>query len=187
MTGLARVFDAEFPPSVAPPGCAGVLGYLGGNNAGNVWTLTDWEGFAHLAQFPAWVPAPDENPKASAVRAANAMRQLGWAPWQENRRVVIADLETMTLPGWYQQFAGEIAQQGFSSCAYGSLSTVLANAAADVWAAAFPGDGPALEPGQTMHAHQWLANIPFMGTQVDYSVVDEWLMARAGTGPRHAS
>lgn len=29
------------------------------------------------------------------------------------------------------------------------------------------------------------ANAPFANTQVDYSVVDEWLFSRGGQGPRH--
>ena len=179
MTGLARVFDAEFPPAEAPPGCAGVLGYLGGGRAANVWTLEEWDRFAHLIQFPAWVPDPIENPAATAARAGVALRSLGWAPWQDNRRVIVCDLETEIEPGWYQSFASGISAQGYTAVAYGSLSTILANAAADVWVAAWDGD-PVLEPGQTIHAHQYQAS-----ASVDFSVVDDWLMARGGQGPRH--
>ena len=61
---------------------------------------------------------------------------------------------------------------------------MLANAASDVWAAAW--DGEAVIPaGQTIHGHQDQANVPYAGTQVDYSVIDAWLYERGGVGPRH--
>ena len=177
---LYRCFDAAFPPATAPPGCSAVLGYIGRNGyTPHVWTLPEWDRFAHLIQFPAYVPDPSENPKAAAVRATQAMRDLGWAPWQDARRVVVFDLETLILPAWYQQAAAEVAQQGYAACAYGSESTILANAAADVWLAAWNGN-PVLEPGQTIHAHQYANAGPF-----DVSVVDDWLFARGGQGPRH--
>lgn len=185
MPGLFKVFDAANPPATAPPGCAGVLGYIGGARAARIWTLPEWERFAGLAQFPAWVPdTAQENPQASAVRAGNAMRGLGWAPWQADRRVLVTDLETQVVARWFQQFAAELEQQGFTAVAYGSESAIADNFAADNWVAAWDGAAQLL-PGQTIHAHQYQANVSFGGTQVDYSTVDDWLFARAGVGPRH--
>ena len=181
MTGLSRVFDAAFPPQAAPPGVTGVLGYLGGPRAAHVWTLGEWQRFGTLLQFPCWVPATaTDNPVQSAIQACNAAKELGWAPMQAAKRVIVCDLETEVVRAWYAMFAAEVEQQGFTSVAYGSLSTILANAASDVWVAAWDGT-PALLPGQTVHAHQY-----FAGNTLDYSVCDEWLMARGGQGPRHA-
>ena len=180
MTGLYRVFDAATPPVQAPPGCQGVLGYIGGKRAAHVWTLAEWQRFAVLVQFPAWVPdLTAEQPVPSAVAACHTMQSIGWAPFQAAKRVIVCDLETDVARGWYAQFAAEVEQQGFTSVAYGSLSTVLENAAADVWVAAWDGSATLLA-GQTIHAHQYAA-----GQSLDFSVADEWLFARGGQGPRH--
>ena len=185
MTGLYRAFDAATPPGHAPPGCPAVLGYIGGKRATRGWTLAEWQRFGHLRQFPAWVPdTRGENPVQSAADACRAMKALGWAPNQPARRVVVCDLETEIVPQWYQIFAGGVQLAGFEAIAYGSLSTVGGNLAADVWVAAFDGSA-ALPPGQTVHAHQYAADVPFGGTQVDYSMMDEWLFDRGGRGPRH--
>lgn len=183
--GLFRVFDAATPPKTAPPGCQGVLGYIGGLRATRIWLLEEWDWFAHLVQFPAWVPdVHSESPVVSANLACNAAEKLGWAPWQADKRAIVCDLETDIARGWYAQFAGEVEQRGFTSVAYGSLSTVLENAAAEVLAAGWDG-AAVLLPGQTIHGHQYQANVPFEGTEVDFSVVDGWLFARGGQGARH--
>ena len=182
MTGLYRVFDAATPPQTAPAGCQGVLGYIGGARAARVWTLEEWQRFVHLVQFPAWVPDPvTEVPAHSAQNAVAAAKALGWAPWMSPaKRAIICDLETDVVRGWYAAFAAEVEQRGFTAVAYGSLSTVLENAAAAVWVAAWDGSAVLL-PGQTVHAHQYQA-----GRLMDFSVVDDWLSARGGQGPRHA-
>lgn len=186
MTGLYRAFDAATPPEHAPPGCPAVLGYIGGKRAARVWTLAEWQRFAGLRQFPAYVPdVRHEDPAAAAKTAAAEMRSLGWAPGQPARRVIICDLETEVVPQWYQTFAAAVQLAGFEAVAYGSLSTVGGNLAADVWVAAFDGSA-ALLPGQTVHAHQYAADVASGGTRVDYSVMDEWLFDRGGQGPRHA-
>lgn len=178
--GLHWVFDAAYPPAAAPPGCTGVLGYIGGKRAANVWTLEEWQRFGRLVQFPCYVPdLAAEKPGFAALNACLFAKHLGWAPWQSAKRVIVCDLETEVVPAWYAQFAGEVEHQGFTACAYGSLSTVLGNAASDVWAASWDGSAVLL-PGQTIHAHQYQA-----GQSVDLSVVDDWLFARGGQGPRH--
>lgn len=185
MTGLYRVFDAATPPGQAPSGCQGVLGYIGGARAENVWTLAEWQRFARLAQFPAYVPdVTAEKPADAALKACTLAAALGWAPWQQAKRAIICDLETDIVRGWYAQFAAEVEQQGFTSVAYGSLSTVLENAASEVWVAAWDGSATLL-PGQTVHAHQYAAGAPDGKVLVDFSVMDAWLFDRGGQGPRH--
>src|SRR5271163_4123547 len=60
---LAHCFDAEFPPTVAPPHCTAVLGYIGGPLAARVWTLEEWDRFAGLRQFPCYVPEEAVDPE----------------------------------------------------------------------------------------------------------------------------
>ncbi|MGA9367276.1 MAG: hypothetical protein WBV35_07450, partial [Steroidobacteraceae bacterium] len=94
-------------------------------------------------------------------------------------------LETLSNATWWQTCAAAVSDGGFIAVAYGSLSTVLLNAASDVWVGNWK-DGVVPQAGQTVHGTQYQANAPFNGTFVDYSVIDEWLMARGGVGPRHA-
>jgi hypothetical protein len=186
MTGLYRVFDAATPPETPPPGVQGVLGYIGGQRATRTWTLDDWLRFKDLKQYPGYVPDfTAQKPGPAADEACQLMRNLGWAPYQPGRRALICDLETLNERAWYAMFAGHVFNAGFTAVAYGSLSTVLENAAEDVIVAAWDGN-PALVPGQTIHGHQHTANVPFGGTVVDFSAFDDWLWARGGQGPRHA-
>lgn len=181
MTGLYRVFDAAYPPAAAPPGVQGVLGYIGGGRATHQWKLTEWDRFARLVQFPCYVPDfSTETAQTAADSAVMLMKESGWAPFQTPRRVVVVDLETLNERNWYAAFASRVETQGFTAAAYGSLSTVLENAAGDVWAAAWDGSAT-LMSGQTIHGHQYTAS-----NAIDYSVVDDWLFARGGQGPRHA-
>lgn len=182
---LYRVFDAAYPPPAPPPGCTGVLGYIGGSRAAHVWPATAWKPFRNLRQFPCWVPATTDNAAEAGRFAVRAALELGWAPGPTvGPRVIVCDLEAAGNRAWYAAWAGEVAGGGFTPVVYGSLSTVLQNAASDVWAAAW--DGEAVIPaGQTIHGHQDQANVPYAGTQVDYSVIDAWLYERGGVGPRH--
>ncbi len=181
---IAKVFDAAYPPQSAPPGCAGVLGYIGGARATRVWTVAEWQRFGHLRQYPCWVPRVGDDPAAEAHGAVAAALRLGWAAHEQFTRVIVGDLETGIDAAWWAAFADEVDAAGFAAVAYGSLSTVLLNAAVDVWAASWD-DLPELLPGQTIRAKQDQAAVPFGGTQIDLSVIDEWLLARGGIGPRH--
>ena len=182
---LYRVFDAAYPPPVAPPGCAGVLGYIGGSRAAHVWPGSAWLPFRGLKQFPCWVPALTDDAREAGLFACRAARALGWAPGPKvGPRVIVCDLETDTSRAWYALWAAAVSGGGFVPVAYGSLSTVLGNAASDVWAAAWDGE-QVIPPGQTIHGHQDQADVAFAGTRVDYSVVDVWLYERGGVGPRH--
>lgn len=180
-----KIFDASRPPESAPPGAQGVLGYVGREGfTPHVWTLAEWQRFAHLVQFPAWVPDLKANPFAEGAAAAAAVKRLGWAPHQPHRRAIIGDLETSADPEWWQKFSDQVGIEGFVAVDYGSLSTVLGNAAYDVWAADWDGI-PAIVPGQTIQGDQYKANVPWQGTQIDLSVVDQWLMDAGGVGGRH--
>ena len=70
--------------------------------------------------------------------------------------------------------------------AYGSLSTVLGNAASEVLAADWDGI-PAIPPGQILHGLQYAANQKIGAATVDYDVVDGWFLGRGGVGPRHGA
>jgi hypothetical protein len=183
---LYRVFDAAYPPPVAPPGCAGVLGYIGGSRAAHVWPASAWLPFRGLRQFPCWVPALTDAPGEAGQFAVRAALELGWAPGPKvGPRVIVCDLETLEDRAWYALWASAVSAGGFVPVAYGSLSSVLGNAASDVWAAAWDGE-QVIPAGQTIHGHQDQADVAFAGTRVDYSVVDSWLFERGGVGPRHA-
>ena len=182
---LYRVFDAAYPPPAAPPGCQGVLGYIGGSRATHVWPATAWLPFRGLRQFPCWVPSLNDNPARAAQLAVAAALKLGWAPGPKvGPRVIVYDLEADANRAWYAPCAEETIHGGFVPVAYGSLSTVLQNAASDVWAADWNGE-QVIPAGQTIHGHQDQADVAFGGTRVDYSVVDAWLYERGGVGPRH--
>ena len=182
---LYRVFDAAYPPATPPPGCTGVLGYIGGSRAAHVWPAAAWKPFHALRQFPCWVPSTSDNPAEAGQFAVRAARELGWAPGPSvGARVIVCDLETIEDRAWYATFAAEVTAGKFTSVAYGSLSTVLQNAADTIWAADWNGEA-VIPAGQTLHGHQDQANVPYAGTQVDYSVIDAWLYQLGGVGPRH--
>jgi hypothetical protein len=182
---LYRAFDAAYPPATPPPGCQAVFGYIGGSRALHTWPAAAWAPFKGLRQIPYWVPAVTDNPAEAGQFAVRAARELGWAPGPKvGPRVIGCDLETIIAPAWYADWAHAVTMGGFQPFAYGSLSTVLQNAASDVVAAAWNGEA-VIPPGQTIHGHQDQANIPYGGTQIDYSVIDDWLYERGGVGPRH--
>jgi hypothetical protein len=181
-----KIFDAANPPSTAPGGMAGVMGYVGGPGATHVWTPAEWQPFAHLAQFPVWVADLGADPAAQASQATAAARGLGWAAFmpEPGRRAIIADLEASADPAWYERWAAEVTADGFIPVAYGSLSTVLGNAAEAVLAADWDVI-PVIPAGQTLHGLQYEADVAMLGTLLDFSVFDAWLFARGGQGARH--
>jgi len=166
-----------------PPGAQGVLGYIGREGrTPHVWTLPEWDRFAHLKQFPAYVPdltLPGISEAQEAVKAAEA---LGWAPFQAARRAIVFDFETAqsaATRAWWQSCAAELEQLGFAGVAYGSLSTVFELAASYVLVADWDGSR-ALDPGQTVVGHQYLSMPAY-----DLSAFGQWLWDRGGEGPRH--
>src|SRR5277367_5032162 len=109
------------------------MGYIGGA-ASHVWTPGEWGPFHAVRQYPVWV-AGTASGAIEGYRAAEAVLDLGWASHQGYTRVVICDMETDVDPSWYASWAATITDNGFLPVCYGSLSTVLGNAAADVLAA----------------------------------------------------
>ena len=181
------LIDAAYPPPAVPVGVSGVLGYIGGA-ADHVWTAHEWQPFAAIKQFPIWVADLAANPVAEGQAACKAAKALGWAahmPAGQNRLIVI-DLEAAVNRYWYARMAGTIDANGFTAVCYGSLDTVLGNAAADVLAADWDGI-PSIPAGQTLHGLQYRANVSIGSATVDYDVVDAWFMARGGVGPRRGA
>jgi hypothetical protein len=185
---MRKIMDAAYPPVTAPPGISGVMGYIGGSRATHVWTLEEWLRFTHLPQFPVWVADTGSDPASSGRAAAAAARALGWAPDLPGgqTRAIVVDMEDFIDPAWYAVTADMITARGFVPVCYGSMSTVLGNAAEHVIGALWDVI-PVIPAGQTLHGLQYEANVPLDGTQVDYSVFDAWLFARGGVGPRRAA
>ena len=182
MSGL--VIDAAYPPPAIPAGVTGIMGYIGGL-ADHVWTPKEWAPFASIRQYPIWV-AEGGAADTQAAAACAAAKKLGWAPDQPDERVLVVDMETAVEPAWYGIFADVVIANGFIPVAYGSLSTVLGNAAADVIAADWDGIKQ-IPAGQTIHGVQYQANVKAGGGTVDFDLFDAWLMARGGVGPRHGA
>jgi hypothetical protein len=176
---LAHCFDAEFPPVTAPPHCVAVLGYIGGPRAARVWDLEEWDRFAHLRQFPAYVPDMEADPAGQATVAVALMRARGW----RRTRALVADLETGADAVWWGRFAGRVFDLEQLPVAYGSASTVFGNKAGDYWVAAWD-DVPHFDQARFVEATQYAAGVPWDGTRIDLSVVSDELLRRGGEGRR---
>lgn len=183
---LHLILDAAWPPAGLPAGVEGVAGYIGGPRADRAWTLAEWLRFADSRQWPVYVPDDTADPDAQAAELVALMRKLGWAPGLEgpDARAVLVDLETVQDREWYARAAAKVLAGGYVPVGYGSLSTVLENAASDIVVAAWD-HNRAIPAGQTIHGHQYAANTPYGGTLVDLSTVDDWMFRRGGVGPRH--
>lgn len=184
---ISKMFDAANPPATPPPGCQVVMGYIGKLNfTPHIWTGGQWQPFAELRQIPCYVPDLANVPELEAGIAYRTAQALGWAAHEPDERAIVFDFETSEGPAdrdWWQRCATEIAVAGFVAVMYGSLNTVFENAAEHIVVAAWDNDAQLL-PGQTIHGHQYQAGIPWDGTEIDYSVIDEWLYDRAGRGAR---
>ena len=185
---MKTFIDAATPPATVPPGVGGVLGYIGGPKATRTWTLDEWLRFEHLAQLPCYVPDIMADPVAQGEAAVKVALALGWAPWQKGagERAIVFDLELGANPSWWALLETTVADRGFVAVCYGSMSTVFGNRASYVFGAEWD-DIPQIPAGQTLVGCQYRADAPFGGTEVDYSVVDEWLFLRAGGGPRYGA
>lgn len=180
------IFDAETPPTLSPRHTVGVMGYVGGPRAARAWRLDEWTRFFGLKQFPIYVPDIGTNPLSQAREAVQLVLALGWSDKMTGpqKRAIIIDMETSADRVWWDKIATDIGAHGFVAVAYGSLSTVLDNAAEDVLAADWE-TAPVIPVGQTLHGSQYDANVPARGALVDYSMIDNWLYQRGGVGPRH--
>ena len=182
---MFRSFDASTPPQTAPPGCQAVCGYLGGDTP-HVWTLEEWQRFAHLRQAGIWVYAQGSSPRLAGELAAQSARSLGWAPNHSPSRVIWLDMELANDPAWQIQFTSAVFSGGFSTGTYRSLSSLEAGGdphSIGEWIAEWNGI-PAVEPIPRVVGHQYLANQPWEHTEVDYSVFDQDMWRRFGVGPR---
>lgn len=183
---LYKVFDAAFPPLTAPPGAQAVLGYVG--NPGftpHVWTPDEWDRFAHLRQYPCWLPNLNIPADIDADNCILAVQRLGWAVEPKPRtRAIILDLETGLYPDWASEWGIRIAKRGYWPTDYGSMSTVLGNKAHDYWAADWDGI-PVVQPGKHINGDQYAASVPWENTTIDLSAIDAELWARGGVGARH--
>jgi hypothetical protein len=177
---LNHAFDAKNPPSKPPEHCDAVFGYIGGKDSARIWTHDEWLRFEHLRQFPIWVPDYTLSPVAQARAAANTAHSMNW----HDGRAIITDSETEANPGWYNAFATQLRDEHFIAVDYGSLSTVLGNAASYVIVAAWDGVAD-IAPGQTIEGEQYAADVAFDGTQIDLSVISDELLHHGGIGPRH--
>lgn len=179
------IFDAENPPTTSPLYAYGVMGYLGGPRAARAWTLDDWLPFHDIKQFGIYVPDLSMNPLTQGQEAVQLALELGWSNKMagDQQRAIIIDMENSANAEFYLSMANAISARGFMPVAYGSLSTVLDNAADDVLAADW-NDKAVIPRGQTLHGHQYMAEVPFRGAVIDYSTIDDWLYQRGGVGPR---
>jgi hypothetical protein len=185
MSGL--VIDAAFPPPAVPAGVTGIMGYIGGA-AEHVWSPGEWAPFHAVRQYPIWVIDFTGDPVRQGLDAIVAAENRGWAPHlpANETRVIVFDAEDKADPAWYAALAPVVETAGFVPVVYGSLSTVLGNAASDVLAADWDGI-KAIPAGQTIHGVQYAANLHVGSVEVDWNLFDEWLMARGGVGPRRGA
>lgn len=179
MTGLYRCFDAANPPDSTPPGCAAALGYVGApGRAYHIWTTAEWHAHPGTQQFPAWVPNLANHPVNEAGDILTAMHQAGWTPGHLFAAVIDYETTGFAAAGWHSALTQSLGRFNVDGIAYGSESTVVQTEAAHLWVAKWDGVQELDPAGQTVHGHQYAANVPYGGTVVDYSVVDTWLMSR---------
>jgi hypothetical protein len=174
---LTRCFDASVAiPKTEPDGCKAVLGYIGGQ-AVHVWTVEEWDRFGHLRQFPCWVADLASSPVTQATDAVRAARRLGWHPL----RAIIADLEAVSDPGWWNDWAKTVTSHHYQPVWYGSASVSGDYTADFKWVADWDND-PDLPDGWA--AKQYAVNVDVPGGIVDLSVLAERLVRHGGEGKR---
>ena len=181
--GLYSAFDAAYPPGTPYPGAQAVMGYIGGNTP-HIWTAAEWQRFSHLVQFPIWVGYQEADPATHGSQAVAAMTALGWAEHRPNRRAVIIDEETEVDDAWLNAFASVIWAAGYETYVYGSQSTVIDMPPKEGRVIALYNGTQDIPAGEAAVAHQYRANVPWDGTQVDLSMVTSDMMAHGGIGPR---
>jgi hypothetical protein len=176
------MFDAAFPPQSAPPGAVAVLGYVGGRGLDrdtHVWTLAEWQRFAHLRQFPAWACNTDVSPETSGEIATEEAELLGWS--RNGSRALVGDMETQADLKWWQSFEIAVRSSGMIPVCYGSASTVAGNKPSRIFGADWD-DNKAIPAG--WDAHQYEGNVPFGGTLIDWSALTPVMLRLGGEGKR---
>jgi hypothetical protein len=178
---MFRSFDASTPPATAPPGVQAVCGYIGGRTP-HVWTPTEWQRFGHLKQAGIWVADLGVSPLTSGREAVDMYRALGWLQNAGNRRILWLDMEDTKDDAWVNEFGLSAVQPGgYEAGVYESESDNGNPVLAGKWAGAW--DGISNLPAGCV-GHQYLANQPFGGTEVDYSVFEQAMIDHFGEGPR---
>lgn len=182
---LTLAFDAAFPPLNAYPNAGAVLGYLGGNTP-HVWTPDEWRRFQNLKQMGIWVGYQESDPVGHGNDAASAALSLGWTPNGNGatRRGIVLDFETEIDPSWVKSYADTVNSRGFDTFVYGSESFVLQNPVRSGRWIALYNDQPNIPGDPGAVAHQYEADVPWNGTQVDLSVVSSDFLLHFGYGPR---
>lgn len=180
---FAHCYDAAYPPPVPYPNCAAVLGYIGGTDETNIWSLDNWLVAKDLLQFPCWPTNMTQGAVPEAHHMAEAAITRGWTPHGHGaeKRCIVVDTEALVDRAWIKACEAELDALGFVLVNYGSLDYVTANGANVIWIAAY--GSPVVLTGRD-EAWQYAANIRFRGTQVDLSLVSPELLQRAGRGPR---
>lgn len=182
---LTLAMDAAFPPGQVYPNAGAVLGYIGGNTP-HIWTPDEWRRFQDRAQFPIWVGYQESDPVGHAREAAAAMLRLGWTPnLTNNRRLCLLDFETQISASWVNSFADTLFTEGYETAVYGSIAFVFRNPLrSGYWVADYT-ERPHIPAGAGVLGCQYIANVPYDGTEVDLSVLLPAMIDHAGTGPRN--
>lgn len=183
---LTLAFDAAFPPLNPYPNAGAVFGYLGGNTP-HIWTPDEWRRFQNLKQMGIWVGFNEADPVGHGNDAVQAARSLGWTPNGNGatRRGIIIDFETEIDPAWIKSYADTVNSGGYDTFVYGSESFVLQNPVRSGRWIALYNDQPNIPADPGALAHQYVADVPWDGTQVDLSVVSSDFLLHFGYGPRH--
>ena len=185
--GLLHVVDASTPPTSAadlPADVAGIMGYLGANGrTPHMWTVQEWDRFAHLLQMGIWVADLTANPVDQAKAAAEAAHQLGW--FRGDRRGILLDFEASADPAFIGEMGLKLREDGYVPIGYESTGVLNANPRLDGIVLARPGTPPTVPAGQLLIGSQyrWDVILPG-GGKVDLDVFDSSARHLFGRGPR---
>jgi hypothetical protein len=166
-----KMFDAAFPPKVAPAGYSVAAGYIGGDTP-HVWTAAEWARFPKLHKLPIFTRS-DPGKANAANDAFTALRQLYniGAP----RGIAVAlDLEEAVDAGYVDAFQRAMNWAYYFVWCYGSASTVFRNPPANgYWVADYKaGRAPYMYNHANVRATQYTD-----GTAYDSSLVAPWQYA----------
>lgn len=147
--------DSAFASNIGPwPGA--VAGYVGGPNAYNVWSASDWEAFSSNRKLPIWVAGDNGDDEGTACIAA--LKTLG----VPSGVPVVADMETRVDKTYLEHFGATLGQAGYKTWVYGSAATVFNNPQLNgYWVADYRGSGPFMYSHTGVRATQWQASETF--------------------------
>ena len=171
--GDLKFYDAAFKPSPEPTGFDGVAFYIGGDTP-NVWTKEEIDSTSERFRLPIFVRSDPAQANASQdSKTALAYLTMIEAP---KHTLVALDSETSIDPNYVAGFYYGMANGGYKTIDYGSVSSVFGNNIPDgyYWGAHWT-NRPHIEPGTDMT--QWealgaydeslaLPTLPFWDTAV---------------------